>query len=93
MSTLISSNANIEIINSQIEGIDFTQECNAGTSKCYQQIGSFSLQVPCEQGEEVRRLTEENINRAYRMRNFQIIILVLGSIILIGVIWYIITLL
>lgn len=81
--------ANVSVINSQIAGIDFTQECNDSTSKCFQQVGPISIQVPCETGEEVAKLTQEKINRAYTMRNGQIILLILGVMVIIGVIWFI----
>lgn len=82
----IISRVNIKVVNSEIQGIDFTQKCGK-SSKCTQKVGPLTIEVPCEIGENVAEEFDSALRSAYIARNTQILLWILGAIVLVGLAW------
>lgn len=86
----ISTDTNLAIVGSRVEGIDFLQECGE-SSKCTKRIGTLVVEVPCEL-EDISSEIEEQIEKARKRKNAFVFFLILGAILFVGLVWWILSL-
>ncbi|SPN79334.1 Transmembrane domain-containing protein [Cedratvirus Zaza IHUMI] len=82
----VTSNINLTLVNSQVQGIDFTQNCSAQTSRCTRRVGSVELEVPCQTGDSVEQEAGQAYEKALRSRNLRVFFSILGAIFLVLVV-------
>nr|WIL04099.1 putative membrane protein [Cedratvirus lena] len=82
----VTSNINLTLVNSEVQGIDFTQNCSAQTSRCTRRVGSVELEVPCQTGDSVEQEANQAYEQALRSRNLRIFFSILAAIFLVLVV-------